>query len=135
MPGYRVPAEREHVAEPTKRTTDSDKGLPALVSELWALILRYAKQETLDPLKALGRYLAAGVAGSIALAIGLVLLTLALLRALQQETAPHFAGNWSWVPYLIVVAVAALLAGLMARAIGAEKRRVDRDRADLQKRG
>jgi len=123
------------VVEPTKKTSDGDKALPALVSELWALILRYAKQETLDPLKALGRYLAAGVAGSIALGIGLVLLTLALLRALQQETAPHFAGNWSWAPYLIVVAVAGIFVGLLARAIGAEKRRVDRDRADLQKRG
>lgn len=123
------------MAEPTNKRSDGDKALPALVSELWALILRYAKQETLDPLKALGRYLAAGVAGSIALGIGLVLLTLALLRALQQETAPHFAGNWSWVPYLIVVAVAGIFAGLLARAIGAEKRRVDRDRADLQKRG
>lgn len=115
--------------------TDRDKALPTLVSELWALVLRYAKQETLDPLKALGRYLAAGVAGSVALGIGLVLLTLALLRALQQETAPHFAGNWSWVPYLIVAAVALVLVGLLARAIGAEKRRVDRSRADLQKRG
>ncbi|GAC1534254.1 MAG: hypothetical protein NVS3B12_14760 [Acidimicrobiales bacterium] len=122
------------MADPMDRTK-SDKGLPVLVSELWALTLRYAKQETLDPLKALGRYLGAGIAGSVALAIGLVLLTLALLRALQEETAPHFDGNLSWVPYLIVTAVALVFVGLLARAIGAEKRRVDRDRADLTKRG
>lgn len=122
------------MADPTKPTRDSDKALPTLVSELWALVLRYAKQETLDPLKALGRYLAAGVAGSVALGIGLVLLTLALLRALQTETAPHWSGNWSWVPYLIVTAVATVLMGLMARAIGAEKRRVDRDRTALDNR-
>jgi len=123
------------VANPTKPSRDSDKSLSTLVSELWALVLRYAKQETLDPLKTLGRYLAAGVAGSLALGIGLVLLALALLRALQRETRPHLEGNWSWAPYLIVVAVALVLLGLLARAIGAEKRRAARERADLRKRG
>ena len=123
------------MANPTKPSRDSDKSLTTLVSELWALVLRYAKQETLDPLKTLGRYLAAGLAGSLALSIGLVLLSLALLRALQRETRPHLEGNWSWVPYLIVVAVAVVLLGLLARAIGAEKRRAERDRADLRKRG
>jgi MFS family permease len=123
------------VANPTKPSSESDKSLTTLVSELWALVLRYAKQETLDPLKTLGRYLAAGVAGALALSIGLVLLALALLRALQRETGPHLEGNWSWAPYLIVVAVAAVLLALLARAIGAEKRRAERNRADLRKRG
>ncbi len=116
----------------TTTTRASDKGLPTLVSELWELVQRYAKQETLDPLKSLGRYLAYGVAGAVLLAIGLVLLGLAALRAIQVETAPHLTGNWSWVPYLAVILGAVVLSAILARSIGAEKRRVDRERAQLR---
>src|SRR5580700_151816 len=106
------------------------KNAQSQVSELVDLVWRYAKQETLDPLKSLGRYLAAGLAGAVLLAIGLLLIAIAGLRVLQQQTAPHLAGNWSWVPYLAVSFVAASLVALLARAIGAEKRRVERERAE-----
>ncbi len=76
------------------------------------LVIDYVKQETLTPLRGLGRYILFGVVGSVALAIGLVILAVAFLRLLQGETGSTFAGNWSWVPYLIctvaVVAVAAV---------------------------
>ena len=36
----------------------------------------------------------------------MILLMLAGLRALQTETGDTFDGNWSWVPYLIVLVVA-----------------------------
>ena len=110
--------------------TDS-KGLPSLATELWDLVVRYAKQETLDPLKSLVKFLGWGVAGAVCLGTGLVLLSLALLRALQQELAPHLSGNWSWVPYLAVVAVATLIIVILARAIGAEKRRTEQERVRL----
>ena len=52
------------------------------------------------------------MAGSVALAIGLVILAVAFLRFLQGETGTTFTGDLSWVPYLIctvaVVAVAAV---------------------------
>ena len=38
--------------------------------------------------------------------LGVVLLLLALLRLLQTETGTTFAGNLSWIPYLIVTVVA-----------------------------
>jgi Flp pilus assembly protein TadB len=76
------------------------------------LIIDYIKQETLNPLKGLGRFMLFGVAGSVALAIGLVILSVAFLRLLQGETGTTFTGDWSWAPYLIcavaVVAVAAV---------------------------
>jgi hypothetical protein len=94
-------------------------GLKSTGSETLQLIIDYVKQETLDPLKGLGRYIVFGVAGSVALAIGLVVLAVSLLRLLQGETDGAFDGNWSWVPYLIctvvVVAVAAVAVWAIAK--------------------
>ncbi len=80
-----------------------------MLSELWELTTAYAKQETIDPLKGLGRFLAFGVSGAIALGVGLILLLLAGLRALQTQTGSTFTGNLSWAPYLITVAVGVLV--------------------------
>lgn len=78
------------------------------------LVIDYVKQETLQPLKGLGRFLLFGIAGSIFLCGGLVLLLIALLRGLQGTTGTTFAGNWSWAPYLIVAFGALLFMGLAA---------------------
>ena len=90
-------------------TTSTDTSLPALVAELWDLVRAYVKQETVEPVKGLGRVVAFGVAGSLFLSIGVVLLALSGLRALQSETGTTFDGNWSWAPYLIVLAATAIL--------------------------
>lgn len=76
------------------------------------LVIDYVKQETLEPLKGLGRFLAAGVAGSLALCVGVVLLLLGLLRLLQSETGSSFTGHLSWLPYLIVTVVGLGVVGL-----------------------
>ena len=65
----------------------------------------YAKQETIDPLKGLGRFLGFGISGAIVLGVGVVLLLLSGLRAMQTQTESTFSGNLSWAPYLIAVAV------------------------------
>ena len=101
----------------------STKSLPTLASELVALVRDYAKQETLEPIKGLGRFVAFGVAGSVLLGIGLVLLIVALLRVLQAETGTVFTGNWSWAPYAITLVVTGVLAGLTASRISAKKAR------------
>ena len=80
--------------------------------ELVQLVVDYAKQETLGPLKGLGRFLAFGLVGSIFLAVGLSVLLLAGLRALQTETGTTFAGNLTWIPYLAVAGAAVVVAGL-----------------------
>lgn len=97
----------------TARDDDSAKSIPQVASELWELSIAYAKQETIDPLKGLGRFLGFGIGGAVLLGIGSVLLLLAGLRALQTETDTTFTGNLSWAPYLIVVAVASALIGLV----------------------
>lgn len=81
------------------------------------LIVDYVKQETLDPLKGLGRFVVFGVAGSVALAIGLVIAAVGLLRLLQGETGGAFHGNWSWVPYLICAVAVVLVAVAAVAAI------------------
>lgn len=89
-----------------------EKSIPQVVTELKQLTIDYAKQETIDPIKGLGRFVAYGVGGSLVLAIGLGMLGLAGLRALQTETGSTFTGNWSWVPYLIATTVLGAIAAL-----------------------
>ena len=92
----------------------ADKSVPDTLQELKDLLVAYAKQETVDPVKALGRYLGYGLAGSLCMALAGIFLPLALLRALQAETGTALTGNWSWVPYgitLVVVAVVVAFIG------------------------
>jgi len=77
-------------------------------SDIANLIVAYLKQETVGPLRALGRFVAFGTVGSVFLAGGLVLLLVAVLRALQEETGA-FNGNLSWIPYLIVAVLALMV--------------------------
>jgi len=97
------------------------KSIPEVASELWELAVAYARQETIDPLKGLGRFLGYGVGGAIALGIGVSLLLLSGLRALQTETSTTFTGNLSWAPYLIAVAVGLLLIALAVLRISKRK--------------
>src|SRR6187401_2168801 len=98
---------------PVAARPNDPKSIPQVATELWELTVAYAKQETVDPLKGLTRFLGYGLSGSLALGIGAVLLLLSLLLALQTDTSTTFTGNLSWVPYVIVVAIAALFVALV----------------------
>ena len=71
-------------------------GLRDSGGEAVQLVIAYVKQETLTPLKGLGRFILFGVAGSVAFAIGLVILAVAFLRFLQGETGSTF--TWAILP-------------------------------------
>ena len=78
------------------------------------LLVAYVRQETIDPLKTLVRFLLWGVVGAILLSLGGFLVALGIVRAVQTETGVHLRGDWSWVPYfgglifaVVVVAFAA----------------------------
>ncbi len=94
-------------------TSKPQKGAATQIAELKSLVIGYAKQETVDPLKTLGRYIAFGLAGSILIGAGLSMLLLALLRGLQSiETLQD--PTWNWVPYLVTGSVGvAMVAGFM----------------------
>jgi hypothetical protein len=100
---------------------DDDKSVVGKGQDVWQLVVAYAKQETVDPLKGLGRWIGAGLGGSLLIATGVSLLLLAALRALQTETGTTFTGNWSWVPYLIVLFGALVVTGVSYLAIKAKK--------------
>jgi uncharacterized membrane protein YidH (DUF202 family) len=87
-----------------------DRSLPTQISELWRLVVAYFRQETVEPVRDLGRFVAFGVAGSLVLGVGVGLLLLATLRFFQTETGSTFTGNLSWIPYLIMLIVALVLA-------------------------
>lgn len=87
-------------------TRREDESMRDVGSDLAKLVLAYAKQETLDPLKALGRFALFGVLGAVFTVVGGLLLSLAFLRALQTEFSSTLSGNLSWVPYVGAIAVA-----------------------------
>ena len=101
---------------------DGSRGLSGLrgeSQEIVTLVVEYIKQETLEPVKGLGRYIVFGVAGSVALSIGLAVLAVGFLRLLQGETGSTFTGNLSWIPYVIC---AVLVVGIAAIAVKAVSR-------------
>lgn len=103
--------------------------------ELYDLLVAYTRQETTEPLRGLGRYIGFGAVGSILISLGSTLLVVGVLRLLQTETDTTFTGNWSWVPYLLALVVAAAIIALAVRAVSAtttpgEKAARDQSRTD-----
>jgi hypothetical protein len=94
-----------------------EKGVAEVATDLWQLTRDYAKQETVDPLKSLGKFLAKGVAGALALSLGLLFGALAVLRGLQTETGEHLTGSWDFVPYVAALVFTLVCAGLAVAAI------------------
>ena len=95
----------------------ADRSVSDSVQELKDLLVAYAKQETIDPLRNLGRFLGFGLGGMVLLLLGTLFLSLSALRALQTQTGDVFDGFWSWVPYVIVLLALSLLAYLSVRRI------------------
>jgi putative superfamily III holin-X len=77
------------------------ESLPTLTKELVDLVVDYAKQETVEPIKGLGKTVLFGVLGAVLIGVGTTFLALGGLRALQTETTA-FDENLSWAPYAIV---------------------------------
>lgn len=114
------------MADPTEAAARPRSApLPQLVVELRDMVVEYVKQETVVPLRQLGRYIGFGILGSFLLGLGVVLLGVGGLRALQTETNGTFAGDWSWAPYGIVV-LALFVGGLITWKV----RNVSRNRSE-----
>ena len=95
------------------------------LDEIKQLALRYIKEETIKPLKDLGRFIAWGALGSLLVGFGYLFLLFGALRFLQEQFKV-LDGTLSWIPYLIVVALAAIIVGLTVWRIvsGTAKRRL-----------
>jgi cytochrome b subunit of formate dehydrogenase len=93
------------------------------IRELREMIVAYAKQETVEPIQGLGRYTAWGLLGAFLMGMGVLFAEVGFLRALQYFTYPHWTGNWSWLPYFVVVIVSVLVAA----AVWAARRKPKKD--------
>jgi len=107
----------------TSTSVAQPKSTGDIIRELWLLLQTYAKQQTVDPLKNLGRYLAWGIGGSLLVVLGVFFLAMSMLRALQSETGDTFDGNLSWFPY---VATALALAVVAALAVAGMTRKANK---------
>ncbi len=87
------------------------------LSDLVDLLKNYARQETVDPIKSLGRFVGYGTGATLCFGIAGTLITVGVLRVLQVETRDLFDGNWSWVPYMGALAVSGLGAVISLKLI------------------
>ena len=81
----------------------------------------YAVQETVGPLRGLGRYVLFGLIGAVGVSLGVVLGALAVVRVLQAETGV-FDANWSFVPHLAGAAFLLAAIAVLVRAIRPRQR-------------
>ncbi|MCC6225270.1 MAG: phage holin family protein [Microthrixaceae bacterium] len=115
------------------RSSGANRTKPAdQVGELRDLVVGYAKQETLEPLQRLKRFLAFGVSGALCVGIGMGFLMLGLLRGLQRLdvfNGPTQRNGWhgSWLIYVITLVVGMIV---LAAALAAARRPVGRRRSD-----
>lgn len=92
--------------------------------EIQRLLVDYAKQETVEPLKTLGRYLKFGIPGALFMFMGVFFIGLATLR-LFQSLDPFEGGSWmSTLPYLITIVVLVAAIGLLYRSMTRATRKV-----------
>ncbi|MBV9951308.1 MAG: hypothetical protein JO291_05125 [Acidimicrobiia bacterium] len=96
------------MASPQPAPAD-EKSTTEVVSDLFELLKNYAQQETIDPIRSLGRFVGYGSAAALVLGIAGTLLTVGVLRLVQVETRDLLDGNWSWVPYMAALVVCGLL--------------------------
>ena len=117
--------------ETRRKRSRRDAGLRAEVSELVATLRAYAVQETVGPLRGLGRYLAFGLIGAVLVSSAIILATLAAVRALQTTTSV-FGANWSFVPHLVGAAVLVVAIATLMRAIRPSRSAVRNSGVDLE---
>ncbi len=86
--------------------------MPTLGRDLVTLVIAYVKQETIEPIRGLGRDLGFGLAAVVVGGLGTILLVLGVVRLLQAETGSTFQGHLSFLPYLIAMVLALLVIGM-----------------------
>lgn len=84
--------------------------------ETYELVRDYAKQETIGPLRGAGRWLAFGLIGAFFMAVGTVVLLVAVLRLSQDLVLhtwwPNQADGLSFVPYVVTLLVGIAVSAL-----------------------
>jgi hypothetical protein len=87
------------------------KSFQETIKELWELLKAYAAQETVDPLRTLGRRVGFGIGGSLLFSFGWFLITLGIMRLLQTHSLP-LVHEWFMVHDWAVYGVALVILGI-----------------------
>ncbi len=90
--------------------------------ELVDLVIAYAKQETLQPLKGLGKNALKGIGGAVLLGFGGVFVSIGALRAMQTETDWFEEHNATYLPYIATVLLLLVLSLLGWKSLGPGKK-------------
>jgi hypothetical protein len=101
--------------------------------ELVDLVIAYAKQETLEPLKGLGKNAIKGIGGAMLLGIGGVFCSIGALRAMQSETDWFEEHNLTYLPYGATMLILGVLAAIGWFGLGPGKK--DAGKKDTGKKG
>lgn len=102
--------------------------VPTLAREIATMVVQYVKQETIDPIRGIGRFVALGAAGLVVSGIGILLLVLGGIRLLQDETGSAFRGHLKFLPYVFALVVCAIVAAGALRASAGPSRKDGRGR-------
>lgn len=86
------------------------------IADTVQMVKDYARQETLDPIRIAGKWIAFGLVGAVLIGSGTLFLALGILRMMQTEWPDTFDGRWmKMLPYaaallfsVIVIVLAAL---------------------------
>ncbi len=100
------------------------KSFQQVLQELWELLKAYAQQETIGPLKNLGRQIGFGVLGTVLFSLGYFLIVLGVMRLLQTQTT--FFRDHNYLTYLVAVVLllgACTFAGMKAKGSGSDASR------------
>ena len=79
------------------------------VTDLFDSVKAYARQETVEPLKGAGRWLAVGSLAALSLGLAMVFASMAVLRLSQDLGGEALDGSWSFVHYFITLAIMMIL--------------------------
>ena len=85
---------------------------PGQVGDAFELVKTYVRQETVGPLKGIGRKIAFGSAGALLLGLGVFFVALGLLRLIQTKIPRLAEGTMSLLSYAIVIVFCVLMTGL-----------------------
>ena len=91
--------------------------------DLVDLVIAYAKQETLEPLKGMWKNALKGLGGALLLGFGGVFVSMGALRAMQTETDWFEEHNATYVPYILTVILLIILSVIGWVGLGPGKKK------------
>jgi len=84
------------------------------------LVVAYAKQETIEPLRGALRWILWGLASMAFICTGLVFIVLGIVRASQDVLGDSFQQSWSFVSYFVGILACGVVVAIALSSIKKE---------------